>query len=236
MADGMPKKEHILQHKIDSLTRLLCTSEQLAASDNWNKLLKKLNRKHKTSNAYFLKHLFYKTHQVFLKEYRKHSEFRKLLETGKYDCLSGSITYAILLETFGYNFEVIETDYHVFVVANIDGKKYILESTDPIEGFMEKEKDVKDYLAEYTPNSTAESLIMHNREIGSSTEPAPERKIFRAVNMKQLSGLQYYNNGIAAINERDYTDAIKQLRRAYMLYPSDRVISVYQMTLSLEKD
>ncbi|WP_332914369.1 hypothetical protein [Algoriphagus boritolerans] len=40
----------------------------------------------------------------------------------------------LLLERYGYSFDIVETDYHVFIVVHLGLQKAILESTLPIGG------------------------------------------------------------------------------------------------------
>ncbi len=57
-----------------------------------------------------------------------------MLKEGRYDCVSGSAALGLLLERYGYSFDIVETDYHVFIVVHLGLQKAILESTLPIGG------------------------------------------------------------------------------------------------------
>ena len=51
----------------------------------------------------FLSTLYYKTHKKFLKNYRAYSSFGEVLQEGKYDCLSATVLYTLLLEAFDFS-------------------------------------------------------------------------------------------------------------------------------------
>ncbi|MBK6266171.1 hypothetical protein JKA74_14090 [Marivirga sp. S37H4] len=215
--------------------RNLIVSQQLLEQHaQWNKLIEKLEKKSSANPEYFLDFLFYKTHNTLLKNYGKHSDFGKMLETGDYDCVSGSLAYSLILTYFNIDHSIIETDYHVFIVARIDGKDFILESTDPLNGFIKDENAVIQYIAKFKPDPLTK-VIQNTIEIGAESYLTTETNtIFKKINIKQLSGLQYYNHGIYAIKEQNYPLAKAKISQALALYPSERIYSVYELISSLE--
>ncbi len=201
----------------------------------WNKLIRKLERKHSGEIEYFLDLLFYKTHQVLLKNYSKHSDFMGMMKNGNYDCVSGSQVYSLLLTHFNIDHTIIETDYHVFVVARVEGKEYILESTDPLNGFIKNEEAVIQYIAKFKPRHLSKS-IQNSVEIGAENYSTNiENTMFKKINFKQLSGLQFYNHSINAINKKDFGLARKEINKAMELYPSNRIKSVSLLINELDQ-
>ncbi len=68
-----------------------------------------------------LKKVFFQVHKEYLKEYVPYQSFQDLFETGTYGCLTGTALYAFLLEELGFEYEIIETNYHMFLLVNADG-------------------------------------------------------------------------------------------------------------------
>lgn len=205
-----------------------------ANSAEWQEIVKVLaDKKAKTKNDYkFIRTLFQKTHKKLLKNYKQHSTFNAMLTEGDFDCVSGSAALGLLLKEFGYNFDIIETDYHVFIMVNLDGKNIILESTLPIGGLISKTSEVQAYLDSYKPKENA-TLSSMNTRIGNSEADISDNSIFRKVNLTQLAGLLYYNDGIFEFNSQQYKSAADQLLKAYELYQSDRIAGLMELSEDL---
>lgn len=195
----------------------------------WNKLVKKLERKSDTNAEYFIEYLFYKTHQKLLKEYNKGTTFTNLLESGSYDCVSGSITYSILLKYFDIEHSIIETDYHVFIVAEVNDKEVIFETTDPRNGLVTNSKEVKEFKADFLPKLNSDQLNQ-NESIGSLMYGQPNSKtIYKEISLRELSALQYFNQGLIAMQNKDYKLASRRLQQALNLYNSERIHMLFEI-------
>jgi hypothetical protein len=207
-----------------------------AYQEDFTEFIEKLEKKSNTNEAYFLEHLFYKTHRKFLKQYRKHSALQALFKEGVYDCVSGSLLYASLLDHFDIAHTIVETDFHVFIIAySTTGEEYILEATDPLYGFIKNEKDIAEYKLKYQPRAGSFGLSSAI-EIGDNTYfNAEENTIYNQINLSQLVGLQFYNKGIEALNGKEYEEAFGMLTRAHQLYPSERITAILEICQSLAK-
>lgn len=203
-------------------------------SDKWENLRAELQQKRqKTTNDYkFVRSIFQKTHKYLLKDYQQHATFNAMLEKGAFDCVSGSAALGLLLDEFGIDYAIVETDYHVFITVHLDGKDLILESTLPIGGLIYKASDVQAYLNSYKPKENAKLSSISTR-IGSVETAIEDNSIFRKVNLTQLAGLLYYNDGIYEFNSQKYGVAADQLRKAYQLYPSDRIAGLKELSEDL---
>ncbi|WP_085516735.1 hypothetical protein [Marivirga sericea] len=196
---------------------------------NWNQLIRKLERKSNSDAEYFLEYIFYKTHQKLLKEYRKGTTFNNLLESGDYDCVSASITYSILLKYFDIEHSIIETDYHVFIIASISDQEYILETTDPRSGWLSNANEIKEFKEDFLPDNSA-TLLNQNLSIGALGYGEPNSKtIYKEISLRQLSALQFFNQGLIAIHEQDYILASRRLQQALNLYDSERISAVFDI-------
>ncbi|SIO08318.1 hypothetical protein [Algoriphagus halophilus] len=190
----------------------------------WEELIQELDHKRsKTKNDYnFLRSIFQKSHQTLLKNYVQHSTFNDMLEEGNFDCVSGSATLGMLLDRYNYNYEIIETDYHVFILVDINDKTIILESTLAIGGMISSPSEVRAYLESYQPVEFAQLASLTER-LGDPELSLDDHAIFRKVTLTELAGLQYYNDAITHFNERSFGLASKQLSKALVLYNSERI-------------
>lgn len=180
----------------------------------------------------FLRQVFEKTHQKLLKKYEQHSTFNAMLSEGRYDCVSGSAALGLLLNRYGYDFDIIETDYHVFIVVSLEGKKVVLESTLPIGGMISTPSEVEKYLDSYKAKEFA-SLKAINQSLAGPEIDYGDNSIFRKVNLRQLAGLQYYNDAIIHFNSQSFILAVDQLSKAYTLYPSDRILGLRELSIEM---
>lgn len=202
--------------------------------DAWTGLVEELDSKasKKGDELNFLRQIFQKTHQKLLKKYELHSSFNTMLSEGKFDCVSGSAALGLLLERYGYSFDIVETDYHVFIVVNMGEKKVVLESTLPVGGMITAPSEVQKYLDAYKPVETSKSKILNQGLAGQQVDYS-DNSIFRKVNLKQLAGLQYYNDAIVHFNAQAFGQAVDQLSKAYLLYPSDRILGLRELSIDL---
>ncbi|MEO0332063.1 MAG: hypothetical protein AAF223_10305 [Bacteroidota bacterium] len=179
--------------------------------DALNRSIQYLNRKLKKSKSteQFLKHFFYYVHRNYLKNYQHHANLGDLLESGKYDCVSGTALYALLLDALHINFSVREMTYHMYLEIPLDGGIAIIESTDPLGGFISTESAIAKRLAQY-----------------QAEEADPEvysQPIQAKVGMNELLGLSYFNAAVFHYNQQQLTPARQYLRQAIRWYPADRM-------------
>ncbi|GAA0879281.1 hypothetical protein GCM10009119_22490 [Algoriphagus jejuensis] len=209
-------------------------ADESVRDDAWLALVTELDGKAAKNSAdlNLLRQVFQKTNQKFFKKYEQHSTFNQMLTTGKFDCVSGSAALGMLLERYDYSYDIVETDYHVFIVVNLDGKKIILESTLPIGGMITTPSEVEKYLAAYKPSELAELKILNQRLAGPDIDYS-DNATFRKVSLKELAGLQYYNDAIVHFNAQAFGQAVEQLSKAYLLYPSDRILDLRELSVDL---
>ncbi|GMQ29007.1 hypothetical protein [Algoriphagus confluentis] len=204
------------------------------SAENWVALVEELDSKAQKSSdpLPMLRQIFQKAHQRLFKKYEQHSTFNAMLSSGKYDCVSGSAALGLLLERYGFEFDIVETDYHVFLVVNLEGKKIVLESTLPVGGMITSPIEVQNYLSAYQPEKNAQRYSL-NQTIAGQDLDYFDNSTFRIVSLKELAGLQYYNDAIVHFNKQAYGKAVNQLSKAYLLYPSDRIDGLRDLSIDL---
>jgi len=207
------------------------SAEEINSGNSWHNLVQDLDQKKakESKELNFLRLIFQKTHQSLLKKYEQHSTFNDMLETGKYDCVSASAALGMLLDRYGYQYDIVETDYHVFILVVVDGKNIVLESTLPVGGMISGPSEVDAYLEAYKQEEFAQ-LGSLNQRIGSPKIDLSNNSIFRKVSLHQLAGLLYYNDAILLFNSQKYREASNQLTKALKLYSSDRIEGLKDLT------
>lgn len=76
--------------------------------------------------------LFTEMHKKLLRKYDESSTtLDVILKTGKYNCLSSTVLYCILLEDFGIPFRAAVLPTHVFTILDDNGKEMDVENTTP---------------------------------------------------------------------------------------------------------
>ena len=165
--------------------------------------------KRSKSTEQFLKHFFYYVHRNYLKDYQQYATLNDVLENGKYDCVSGTALYALLLDALHINFSVQEMTYHMYLEIPLDGGIAIIESTDPLAGFISTESAIAERLAQYQAEEADPTVY--------------SRPIQAKVGMDELLGLSYFNAAVFHYNQQQFTPARQYLRQAIRWYPADRM-------------
>src|SRR5438105_12270621 len=98
------------------------------------KLVSSFDKKHRVSEIKTIRHLFNKAHRQFLKKYEAYASVEDIFEKGNYDCLSGTYFLSGALGALGIKHHIIETNYHIFLIAETNRGEVLLESTDRFNG------------------------------------------------------------------------------------------------------
>ncbi|MDL5047682.1 hypothetical protein QQ054_16830 [Oscillatoria amoena NRMC-F 0135] len=61
----------------------------------------------------FVEYSFNATHKRYLKHFAKEASFATIFDDGRYNCLTGTILYSLILSHFNISHQVIETNYHI---------------------------------------------------------------------------------------------------------------------------
>ena len=190
-------------------------------------LVTKLKEKQATSksDALFLKHVFYTVHRKMLGEYEQYVTFSEIFKKEKkYDCVTGTALYALILDELGIDFQIHETDYHVYLVAYAGGKEYLFESTDALAGFAWDSKEIDERRAFVNQESIRINTELAMTGLASNEESGQGvTYIDNVVNLRQLAGLHYYNQALKQFNTNDHKEAYKMIIIAQGIYPSQRI-------------
>ena len=156
-----------------------------------------------TQAKHILKTVFYKVHQKYLKSYQPYATFGDLITEGRYDCLTGTILYAWILDELGFESEAIVTKHHTYLLINIAEGSLMFESTDALNGFIYQPEEIASRLAEIEEEESSDQAL--------ATGQLP-------VSFTELIGLQYYNAAVNAYNNMDFIQSVDQLEKGSVFY------------------
>ena len=187
------------------------------SSENLISFVEKLDEKRTLkSDAEFLRLIFTKVHSKFLKHYSDYVPFDELLTSGEYNCLTGTTLYALVLDHFTFDYKVIETNYHIFLLVNTKQGRVLIEATDPQSGFVDDEKIIEERINQYRQNKFVEASS--NKSYYHFTFD-----LYNEVDLNELTGLLYYNLAVSAFNQHQIEQSISLLEMATSYYSSERI-------------
>lgn len=211
----------------NQLLRTFLTDGQYASEiSSFDSFLKKLERKKASikKEKDFVRYVFSKTHQEYLKKFSQSASFKNLFRDGSYNCLTGTILYSIILNHFEIEYEVIETNYHIFLTVETGQGKVLLEATDALNGFVDTPQSIEEHISQYRQNT----LYASNSKL---TYYQFNFELFNPVSLEGLQGLLYYNMAVDSYNRQNLQKAIQFLVKAHKLYSSSRIDEFSQILL-----
>ncbi len=167
------------------------------------------------------RHLFKKVHKTFLRKYAAYHQDNRFFAKGEYDCVSGSIIMAFAFQQVGYQIEIHETPFHVYLILRLPSRQRImLESTNFLSGFI--------------TNSNLISELERQHTFDKEQGRHPLHPSFnRMIELRQLLGLQIYNRGVAYFNKQQFLQAKTLFEQALVFYQEDRIKAMLQLSLDL---
>jgi hypothetical protein len=174
------------------------------------------------SEVAFLKHIFVKSHQRFLKNFDATATFDQVFSNGSYSCLTATALFALTLDHFNFDYKIIETNYHIFLTVNVDGTEILIETTDFASGFVDDPVAMKERITAYRSHTV-------KPDDASKTYFKFKQELYHTVNLSELLGLLNYNLAVNSYNRGDIASSIDFLKASSSLYHSDRVDEFYNL-------
>lgn len=192
--------------------------------DNWENLVLQLDKlaEKKKSNVQLLSDIFFYTHNRILKNYTTFASFAGTLSTGNYDCVTGTAVMGLLLDRYDLDYQIIELEEHVYIRGFVENIPFIIESTQPVNGLLVGERKVRNFEKKISEENTEPLLEPLNERIGYRTHARKQLKIAE-IGLKELAGLQYYNDAVRKFEMGSFDEAYVQLIKGELLYPSPRI-------------
>jgi hypothetical protein len=170
----------------------------------------------------FVQSVFRYVHGTFLRNYTEYPSFYTTVTRGDYDCLTATTVFALVLKRLDIRFEIVEIKQHIYLLAyDEQGRRVLIESTDPKNGCVLFEADIKERLKEYdSKNRQAEDDLLGAGNYSKN------------VDLKQLAGLHFFNQAVKMYNKAEFVSSVDYLKTADVFYPSARISGL--MVLSLD--
>lgn len=201
------------------------TAYQDQSIKSFDLFLRKLDKKRGHKNQHdFVRQVFSKTHQRFLKNYSAYASLDETFDKGAYNCLTGTIIFSLILNHYQIPHQVIETNYHIFILAETMEGQILLEATDPMNGFVTSAKDIEARIKGYKQNEL--QAQQKNKSYYKF-----RFELYNTVSMDELRGLTYYNKAVNSFNHQNLESAVQHLVKANELYSSYRIEEFSQILL-----
>lgn len=186
-----------------------------------------LTSAHLKDNPSDLKHLrstYHAVREEFLRKYEVHASLEEMFTSGLYDCLTATAIYSAVLEELHYSFDIIETNYHVFLMIETSRGMVLLETTDPVNGLVTSKKEIAARLESYRlqePANVASGKLLNKYSF----------ELFRKVSDDGLIGLLYFNQAARAFNHGDLVSSARSLQKSESLHESPRCTALGELLL-----
>ncbi len=161
-----------------------------------------------------LRKVFRKVHNTVLKQYEPYADFSSLFTDGKYDCLTATTLFSYLLSDLGFDFKLVETNYHIFILVQSRHGEVLLETTDRIGGIITDPGEIAQRIGKYRLNELRVGVSENNYQY--------QCKLYREVGVDGLTGLLYFNQAVKSYNQGDWLACAKYLEQAHARYATDR--------------
>ena len=173
------------------------------------------------SEAKLIKELHEKVHNRFLKRYKYVSPFNEIFKTGQYNCVSATALFALVLEELDIPYNIQEQPTHVYIMAYPDTKVISVEMTTLREvNYLPARKDV---------SKAVRTLVEFGLSTPEKIRQQGEFQVYNAffntnsvVDLKQLAGIQYFNEALVAVNENNLIEAFNQISKAEKWYDVEK--------------
>lgn len=165
-----------------------------------------------------LKFIFDHVQTTFLKQYDVDADFTNMFASGKYNCLTGTILYALLADDLSLKHTIKFMPGHVYLIVYADDIPYIFESTDPVGGFVELNKALQ--------SNAVKSMRLLQFMASDNGEKSPKADFFETYYLKLnntelrgLVGYQYTNASFSEMMKQDYIKSYNLINKAIVLTP-----------------
>ena len=199
------------------LSDLEATSPQatLLAKSRIDGFIQNLKSSNSSSDIALLKRVFHRTQKEFLRQYTSYADFSEIFDSGRYDCLTATSLFSVVLSELNVEYTIVETNYHIFLLVNTSKGEVLLETTDRFNGFVRNEKEISQRIGRYRQGLTAAADTQNSYRYHCD--------LYREVNPGQLPGLLYYNQAVKAYNAGRLGTCGELLLKAKSIYNTPRI-------------
>ncbi len=169
-----------------------------------------------------LEQLFRAAQSKILRSYSAYTSIDRLAR-GNYDCLTATALFASLLNCQQFDFDIIETNYHIFLKVRTSRGDVLLETTDRFNGFVSNPIEIENRIEGYKKvvAQAGPGQIAHDYSF----------QLYHKVLPEQLVGLLYFNQAVNAFNKGDLGMCAEKLRLSRLHYETPRTLELGSLLL-----
>lgn len=199
----------------------------------WFSLISNLKsiKRHKKNEKY-IDNIYKEVHNTLLQKYKLQTSFDEVFTEGAYNCVTASSLYALVFDELAVPYELKELPSHVYIIA-FPTEQIVVESTNPKSGFYTIDDNYKN---QYVSDLIENKMVSSAEASQSTVDEIFDHFYFnkeKSIEFRQLLGLQYYNQGVYHMQNKEYRKAIEELEKATYLYPSGGC--AYNLLISMAK-
>lgn len=168
------------------------------------------------SDSRLVRKTFHRIHHTFLKKYVAYSNFDQVFSLGQYDCLTATALFSYVMDQLHLSYDIIETNYHIFLIVKTAGGNVLIETTDKFGGLVTGDQAISDRVGGYEKNK------FEVDEHSSAYHYQYSFSLCQKISTENLVGLMYFNQAVKAYNQKDWEKCSGFLETAYNLYASPR--------------
>lgn len=177
-----------------------------------NQIVAHQQKKNSAHDLRSLHQLFRNTQKRILHNYEAYAGIDQL-EEGKYDCLTATGLFTSLLQEAGFQFEIVETNYHIFLLVHTSEGDALLETTDRQKGLVVDPSEIRMRLGSYQQQKPQlQSYQFRNN-------------ICHRISADNLVGLLWFNQAVKAYNAKNLVECANKLTLAWESYPDNSRIA-----------
>jgi len=214
--------------KVDTLGIFLAPAQDITSANTANQKITSLYRKldglgiSGLHEAKKVKLIFKTVHSDFLKNYKESTTLSEIFENGTYNCVSASALYALVFSHYRIPFQIKEKPTHVYLVAYPENLNILVESTLPGIGYvLPSTEEKKNYVNQLVTLKFLSKDYVN--QVG--VDKAYNEFFYRqdeSISIQNLAGIQYYNEAVETIDNKEYEKAYLNTYKADILYPSKK--------------
>lgn len=159
--------------------------------------------------------IFESVHDELLRKYALENQFVEIFETGNYNCVSATAVYCFMMDGLGIPYAVMESPNHVYAIAFVEDEQWVMESTDPQQGYYELDEDLYE---EQLEALIAQKLITPEQAQSEKIDSILQ-SIFpnRPISTADLVSFQYANQAIYDFEDAKTYGAFQNALKSYLI-------------------
>lgn len=202
---------------------IVSTGTASVLDERIDRVLSKVSRqKEQQTDREVLHSIFKRTQKEFLHRYKPYADLNELVK-GDFDCLTATSLFATVLTRAGFDFRIIETNYHIFLLVSTAEGEVLLETTDRFAGFVTSGEAI------------AKKIEGYRNQLPETTSDRVSYlycfDVFGEIETTELTGLLYFNQAVKAYNAGSWLSCSEKIRLAGRNSSSPRIAALASVLL-----